>query len=140
MKRSNSWIIQSRRNRVRFYHLSIIGLHHNAFAAVQNACCSQESCSCRFSRIYAKTASFCCDNFNGRFIYKMVKSSCCIAAATNTSDDVIWVFSSDFLFQLPFNFFRNYTLKSCHQIWKRMRTNYTSDDVMCGSSVVNPVS
>ena len=123
---------------MRFY-LSVIGLHHNAFATVQNAVVPKKVVAADFFEFTPNHQLPAAIIFT-RFIYKMVESSCSIASATNTNNDVIRIFSSDFLFQLPFNFLRNHTLESRHQIWKRMRINYTSDDVMRSSSIVNPVS
>ena len=70
----------------------------------------------------------------------MVKCPCSIASTPHAGNDTVRIFTSDLLFQLPADFFRNYRLKARHHIRIRMWPHHRTNDVISVNRVVDPIA
>ena len=114
--RPHTWIIQSGRDGEGFLDLSVIILHHQHLCTMQNTYCASMDGGCRIVGIPTVSASFSQYDFYALVIHIVIDGSCGVGASSDAGHEVVRIIASDLFFQLPFDFFGDHTLHSCHQV------------------------
>ena len=138
MHRANSWIIQACRDGMWLNHLPILGLHQQGFGSMQNPRSTQYGCGSRLAGMDPMPRRLHSNQSHLGFIVVVVKCSSGIGSSTHTGNHEVRIFATFLCLQLPFDFFRDDGLKSCHHLWIRMRSHHRTDDVMRSHWIRNP--
>src|SRR5687768_12580169 len=98
MQGANARVIETGRNTMRFYHLTIFGLHYQAFAAVQYARFTQLGSSSTKSAVYTVPGCFNSHQLHSWLFQEMIEGARSVTTTTHTSQYVRWQFAARFFF------------------------------------------
>src|ERR1700678_684218 len=139
MQRTDTGIVQTRRDTVRLDDLPVLRLHHIAAAAMQHAGLAQLGSSGTLPAMDPLTRRFDRDQLHASFVQEMIKRPGRIAAATHTGDDMRRQLTPRLFLQLSPHILADDTLEPGYHIGIRMRPHDTADDIMRVDGVVYPI-
>src|SRR5438309_9166260 len=102
-------------------YLTVLRLHHQASASMEDTGFSELSGGCRHSGVKAMPSRFYRDQLYPGLVKKVIKSACCIASASHTSQYMRRQFGTRLFQQLRPHFLADRTLKACYHVRVRMR-------------------
>ena len=105
MYRADAGVIQSGRNGIRFFDLSVLILDNESSCSVDDTHFTQLDSSRSLAGFYTFSSGFGQYDAHTFVIQIMIDSTCCIAATAYTGNQIIGTVTSFFLFQLLFYLF-----------------------------------
>src|SRR5690606_6137397 len=136
---ADTGIVETRRNGIRLNNLSVVRLHQNGAASVQNAFLPQYRGGRRMTGMNTLASRLRCDESHSLVVQKMIKHSNRIAPATYASEYIIGQLSL-FFHQLIFRFARDNRLKTSNHIRVWVRPYDRTNNVMSIYRIVDPVA
>src|SRR5690606_20280767 len=139
VKGTDTRIIQARRYRMRFYDLTILGLHKQSPASMNDTFAPQKRGSSGSSGMNPFAGSFYRYQFHPLVIEILIIGPGGIGSTSHTGNNPIGMIPSLFFLHLHLQFLRNDRLEPGYHIRKRMRTYHGTNDIMRFHWMVDPV-
>src|SRR5258708_35666697 len=124
---------------MRFSHLTVFRLHHQAPAAMQYPGPAQLGGSRAHAAVDPMARRFYGDQFYTSFIQEMVKSPCGITTTSHAGNHMRRQFISRRLLQLDPDLFADHTLEAGDHIRIGMGPHYATDNIMSVDRIVDPI-
>ena len=142
MLRTDGWIVEPRRDRVRQRDLPRVILQYIRERALQharNTAAVFRKTRCMLTKLVAATACFHADEAHTLVVQKFVKRTHGVRAATDAGDDRIGQ-ATLFLEDLPARLFADDAMEVADHGRIRMRAQYAAQKVMRGADIGDPVA
>ena len=140
MDRPYAGIIESGRNRIRFFNLPVLALHNKSLAAMNNPDFAKLYSSCGHTGIDTLSSGLRKNYFYPIVINIMINRSGSITAATDTGNKVIRIIPSFLQRELFPYLLTNHRLQAGYHIGIRMRSYCRSDYIIGIRRMTAPVS
>src|SRR6185312_888068 len=140
MQRTDTRVIQTCRDAVRFHHLAVRGLHYIAAAAMQDTGFTELRGSSAHPAVKPMSCGLDGDQFDASLVQEMIECPGRVAATADTGDGMRRKLATRFFLQLSAYLFADDALKTRYHVRVGMRAYYAADDIVGVQRMIDPIA